>query len=519
MRKQAIVAVLILFVISLSASAVISEPRGSLAFYNYHDENAFYPNEEITIDAADYYYADDEVIIYRFIASEAGLYCLEAAYVSTPGYNGEIIFDMVLNGRRQDSPLSLSLFRYRRSGRALLDVRGNEVPPLSLEYGGMLTRTLKDGAKPIYFELEAGINWFTLSGVNRAGVTFISFAFKNYEKPPNYEEIRPSEEQINSTRALTTTNTVGGRAIFLQAERPSFMTDAGIAPSSENRSRHIIPSSPSVRLYNILGWSGEGRAASWEFGVPFDGYYRFSFKVRQNAQINASSYRRILLNGIVPCMELSAVEFKYNRDWYRQNLTDGGGEDIYIFLDAGRHVLTIEALHGELEFDYIEIATAHEQFVEFKETFYDRLVFGFSRLMNSYFEPAASELPSAGKTIDVWVGANREITALLQMIAYEFNSRYANVKINPVDGSVLEAALAGRPPDAALFIGSEEITMLGERGFLTDFPASNGAVLFKNMSDFYAEEAAREFLEWFASEDIQERFKQQVYAAGGFLHE
>ena len=254
-----------------------------------------------------------------------------------------------------------------------------------------------------------------------------------------------------------------------------------------------------------------GQTAYWEFLVPNDGYYRISLRVRQNVSRDASSFRRVRLNGVLPYHELNMVEFKYDRDWYTQNITDASGENIYIFLKAGFNTLSLEAVGGfsPLELDFIEIATVHEAFTVIEDSFYDKLLFNYILFVTSYIKNITFEV-SSPTPVEVWVDADIETLSVLERFARQYPK---HIKFSFIDGSLLAAALAGNPPDAALFVGERETKKLSERGLISEY--GDGWVLFMNKRDFYKEEAAREFLEWFNSEQVQNNFNKKLTAAKG----
>ena len=60
------------------------------------------------------------------------------------------------------------------------------------------------------------------------------------------------------------------------------------------------------------------------------------------------SNRRIYIDGEVPNKEFDIVSFKYDPNWYAQTVTDDAGNDVYLYLTAGTHTITMEAVPGEI---------------------------------------------------------------------------------------------------------------------------------------------------------------------------
>jgi len=505
LKKKIFALLFVILFFKVTASAVMSgNPQSKEQINDYFNEELLRPDEEITIKIT-------EFSTYRFTVKESGFYLLEAVYFPLSGISGIIGLEFILDC---GTAYTAELHRYRLGGEILTGARGSELPPLSRDYDKRLTRLLKNGSSPLYIWLRAGMRAVTINGLDN-NVIFESFTFKNYENPPYYADIRPGEAEIFSTPPLETGNQIGTKTIFMQAEKPSFMTGADVRITSDAVSYNVIPVSSSLRLYNTLGgngrWSKAGQAVSWEFRVANDGYYRFSVKARQNVNKGESSFRRVLINNTVPVREFAAPEFKHNNgDWYRRDFTDANGEDIYIFLNAGRHVLTLEAVtDSPLELDYIEIATVHEEFARVEYNLYHQLLFSFNRLIRSYLQNPVSRAP-----VDIWVDADYDTMLVLrEFVSREYSGQA--VSINMKDGSVLEAALAGNPPCAALFVSVQEIARLEKRGFIAEYCAVSSAVLLRNNHDFYAEQEAREFWVWFTSAEIQADFMQVLEAAKG----
>lgn len=513
--------------------------------------SAHYPKEEIFIPAVNFtadfgtdiienislagvdnpfIWNENGSITYKFNVAENGYYLLETKYLALPFSGGEILRQKVkLQFNVNNIEYTAGLFLYRVDGDIYTDSAGNEMLPRTAEYDKWVTGVFRDfkpdeiGGEPVYFYLEEGENYITVKGEN-VNIAFEYFTFKNYKLPPSYAEIKPADDKINLTPSLITFNETGSNTIFLQAEKLSYKTDAALRITHDGKTHNVIPASPSRRLYNTLGgngaWSAAGQTAYREFLIPYDGYYRISIRARQNINKNASSYRRITLNGSVPCIEFNAVEFEYSPHWYTKNLTDENGDDIYIFLRAGRNTLAMEAISfnnnnfSPLELDYIEIATIHEQFIETQNNFNDKLIFNFIVFVNSYFTGYTEITPfketSEGNIINIWADTDRETAVILR----EFINR-DDVRISLVTGSVLEAALAGKAPDAALFINQKQITVLDERDLISEY--GDDWVLIKNKNDFYSEQAARDFINWFYSQEVQTEFKREVLAAKGAL--
>ena len=64
----------------------------------------------------------------------------------------------------------------------------------------------------------------TLEGIRTYGV-FHSFTFKNYDELVSYDSIKPTDDQLQNTPALSSKNEeLGTNTIFLQAEESEYKT-------------------------------------------------------------------------------------------------------------------------------------------------------------------------------------------------------------------------------------------------------------------------------------------------------
>ncbi|MDR0197480.1 MAG: extracellular solute-binding protein, partial [Oscillospiraceae bacterium] len=122
-----------------------------------------------------------------------------------------------------------------------------------------------------------------------------------------------------------------------------------------------------------------------------------------------------------------------------------------------------------LELDYIEVATVHEKFGRARASFWEELLFGWRAFIGSFFEDYTKL--DDGKGINVWVGLGRDQALLVkELVDNDFNVKNEDtpVTINLVQGSILEATLAGKGPEVALFVGGDFPVQLAARGLTVD---------------------------------------------------
>lgn len=129
-----------------------------------------------------------------------------------------------------------------------------------------------------------------------------------------------------------------------------------------------------------------------------------------------------------------------------------------------------------LEIDFIELIPADGKFTSVKSNFFKSFSFGFKGFINSFFEDYTVLSDSEGETLNVWVSLARDqATVVKQMADSEYNPNHnVKVAINLVQGGIMEAVLAGKGPDVALFIGGEFPVNLAVRDLVVPFNDMDG---------------------------------------------
>ncbi len=123
-----------------------------------------------------------------------------------------------------------------------------------------------------------------------------------------------------------------------------------------------------------------------------------------------------------------------------------------------------------LELDYIEVATANEKFRDAKAHFFESLSFGFQAFIGSFFEDYTSISDSTTKALNVWVSLGRDqATIINELVSSNYNPNHSTqIGISLVQGAVLEATLAGKGPEVALFMGGDFPVVCASRGLLVN---------------------------------------------------
>ena len=124
-----------------------------------------------------------------------------------------------------------------------------------------------------------------------------------------------------------------------------------------------------------------------------------------------------------------------------------------------------------LEVDYLELASADQKFSSVKRNAFKSMSFSWQRFYSSFFEDYTNLSDDAGEeAINVWVSLGRDQAMVVKsLVESEFAEQYDTpIAVNLVVGGVVEATLAGKGPDVALFLGGEFPVNLAARGLLVD---------------------------------------------------
>jgi len=124
-----------------------------------------------------------------------------------------------------------------------------------------------------------------------------------------------------------------------------------------------------------------------------------------------------------------------------------------------------------LEVDYIEFASQDEGFASCKKKLGKSVKFGFDAFIGSFFEDYTTLSDVSGEeAVDVWVSLGRDQAQVVKQMAEDSFMQESGIPIsvNLVVGGVVEATLAGKGPDVALFLGGEFPVNLAARDLLVD---------------------------------------------------
>ncbi|WP_240417178.1 extracellular solute-binding protein [Paenibacillus periandrae] len=277
---------------------------------------------------------------YQFNVSAKGLYEFHASYRPLPG-NGvgnPIAWDVTLDGKhpfREAS--SITFFREWKDARPILkNDDGDEVRPRSIEAPAWRIQPFIDSegayANPLKWYLTEGVHTIRLSGNEPVAIEELRIV------PP--EKLKP---YAGVAAAYPQSKPVEAQALTLQAEDMALKNDTSIKLFSDTDPR-TVPVAKGRITYNTVGgkrWMYQNQEITWNFEVPETGKYKLALRSLQNQISQKSSFRRIKIDGKVPFEEFLTYRFPYNSGWKGTVLEQPDGKPYELFLEKGKHTLSI----------------------------------------------------------------------------------------------------------------------------------------------------------------------------------
>ncbi len=123
-----------------------------------------------------------------------------------------------------------------------------------------------------------------------------------------------------------------------------------------------------------------------------------------------------------------------------------------------------------LEIDFIEITSADVEFTSTKENFFKSLSFSWDQFIASFFEDYNNLSDGGEDALEVWVSLGRDQAQIVKELidSYFVEETGIAVNVSLVQGGIIEATLAGKGPDVALFVSGDLPLQLAIRDCLVD---------------------------------------------------
>jgi len=292
---------------------------------------------------------ESSFVEYTVNVEQAGLYNIYMEYFPLPSRGIDIERSLFVNG---EIPfLGADRLTFQRVwgdvGNSRFDNQGNEIRPGQVEKPIWESAWFRDSlgyiTEPYAFYFHEGENVIRLEGINEP----MAIRVLSIMAPTQTNSYRGYLAGLDLSRY---DNSRSNYQLKIQGERAARRSDPSLYPVYDRSSGATEPASVAKIRLNMIGgqnWRVAGQWIEWDFEVPENGVYRISIKGRQNYNRGYVSNRTVLIDGQIPCRELSAIPFTYSNKWIMNTLNDGEG-DILFPLERGAHTLRLQATLGEL---------------------------------------------------------------------------------------------------------------------------------------------------------------------------
>lgn len=359
-----------------------------------------------------------------------GLYRIRIAYAyPSPAdeETGNATFSLCLAGQRPfEEAAGFELPRlWKDAGPIEQDSGGNDRLPAQVQAECTGWYTLSDSknlSREITVYVEAG-QTLALEFADGGGVEIQQVELYN-PTTAGYEEYQDAVPQAEGPDWMET----------LQAETNFYRNDSILAASTDRSGPQTMPSDPVKKRLNIISgtkWKQPGDAITWVVDVPEDGLYRLGLRWRQNTLQGLFVSRRLLVDGELLFRELGDIHFPYSEDWQYTAL--GGDSPYWVYLEKGRHTLTLEAVCGsmtgiitELNEAVYSLNTLYRRIIMVTgvtpDTYRDYNLASVIEGLNGDFLAAAAQLESIAATMEKESGQKGGQTSTVWQLADQLRS-------------------------------------------------------------------------------------------------
>lgn len=291
---------------------------------------------------------EDGFVEWEVDVPEAGLYNISLDYYPLEGRGIDIERAIYVNGEIPFAGAdTLSFSRiWTDAGEVSMDNRGNEIRPTQVEDPRWESAYLKDYmgyfVGPYDFYFNEGKNTIKLEALSE------SMAIRNLMIEQR-DELLTYNKYLTSLDASKYKNTITDFSYKKQGEDAEYRSSPTLYAIFDRASSNTEPYSPAKIKLNSIGgeqWRVAGQWIEWEFEVPEDGLYNVSFKSKQNYNRGMVSIRTVMIDGEIPFVEASNLEFRYNTGWQLTTLSDEDGVPYQIPLTKGNHTVRLEVSMG-----------------------------------------------------------------------------------------------------------------------------------------------------------------------------
>lgn len=297
---------------------------------------------------------------WKVTVPKSGLYAIDLLYYPTEAKSANIERTLRINGKVEFGELRNLLltkiwhdeYQYDENGNIVFekDDIGNESRPNKTQTPEWRNYTVSDPTGyyngEFLFYLEEGENVISLEA-QKEPMALASITLRAPKDELTYEEYIKAHEAMGHTKAPSDS------IIYLEGEKPSATSDITLYPSNDRTSPLTSPSDAGKTLLNSIGgsnWATLGQWIEWSFEVPEGkaGLYTFNFRFSQSENEGIFVSRRFRVDGEVPFEEANNLQFMYSSKWQVTSINDGSHDYFEIYLDEGKHTISLEVSLGNI---------------------------------------------------------------------------------------------------------------------------------------------------------------------------
>lgn len=233
----------------------------------------------------------------------------------------------------------------------VVDAAGNQLRPSQKQTNRPLTAYMKNtngyADDPYLFYMTKGTHTIRLQIIS-GSVELSRLIFKQAVQTESWENVKNNIQSAGYQPS--------GARIRLEGEDASYKSEKVLYPTVDKTSAGTSPADPTKELLNTIGqtnWKNPGQTITWEFDVTKPGLYAIALRVKQNQRRGTSTFRRIYIDGVVPCAPFETIAFPYQANWYMSEIRSGE-ELCTVYLDKGKHTIQMEVVTGPFSQCYLE---------------------------------------------------------------------------------------------------------------------------------------------------------------------
>lgn len=277
---------------------------------------------------------------------QAGGYYIELDYYIPDDSLQVLEMDLKINGKSPyiDSQNMQFPAAWKDSSKDYkIDSYGGEIFPTAQRVYRWFTRALNNATyqltEPLIFELAQGENVLEFT-TNQVGFLLGAVRLTGKTDKPTYDEYL-AQKVAGHTSATAPEPIVIEGEDFIEKSHSHIRGD-------RSKNYNFFPYDPQYTRINFLAetlWGGAGESVTYEVEIPQgqEGLYRIALKYRQDTKENMAVYKNIYIDGEILFDGLQEYAFEFTGMNCQNHILSYNGEELQIYLEPGRHTITLES--------------------------------------------------------------------------------------------------------------------------------------------------------------------------------